>query len=429
MSPTTPLTDMNARVLSGVRVAVAAVLIVFAQGARSIRFERVDVPGAVISGEPVLLLCEYNLEGAELYSVKWYKNNVEFYRYLPSDVPPGQKYDLVGLYVNLSKSNHNRVYLDRTDLNSEGSYGCEVSTEGPEFRTIIFEKDLNIYVLPERGPVIEGVRGRYQLGDVLNATCRSRPSKPAPFLNWFVNGKLAPSHQVTHKGPYRRANALQASVSTLRFQITARHLAHGLIRLRCSSSINKNHSRSSQELLVGTQRHLATEKTYEEENAPTVTGVKPYYSVGHTIDLNCSAVMTTDEIELEWFINDDEHMPSGYQTRYPTSRQPETGLRETVVRLRFVLQPRHYHNDELRLRCTATFSKLLTLSSEETVLVASQQTPGFHIAESRSGCNPQARLVHLLAFSPLSLSLFLSLSLHTIKNKLYLTWFVIRMLL
>ncbi|XP_075742041.1 uncharacterized protein LOC142794669, partial [Rhipicephalus microplus] len=116
-----------------------------ALGALSIRFERVDVPGAVISGEPVLLLCEYNLEGAELYSVKWYKNNVEFYRYLPSDAPPGQKYDLVGLYVNVSTFQHNRVYLDRTDLNSEGTYGCEVSTEGPEFRTIIFEKDLNIY--------------------------------------------------------------------------------------------------------------------------------------------------------------------------------------------------------------------------------------------------------------------------------------------
>ncbi|KAH9370723.1 hypothetical protein HPB48_013970 [Haemaphysalis longicornis] len=78
-------------------------------------------------------------------------------------------------------------------------------------------------------------------------------------------------------------------------------------------------------------------------------------------------------------------MPAGYQTRYPVSVQPESGLRETVVRLRFVLQPRHYHNDELRLRCTATFSKLLTLSSEETVLVASQQTSGFHIAENRSG--------------------------------------------
>ncbi|KAG0424344.1 hypothetical protein HPB47_028423, partial [Ixodes persulcatus] len=274
--------------------------------ARSIRFERVDVPGAVISGEPVLLLCEYNLEGAELYSVKWYKNNVEFYRYLPSDAPPGQKYDLVGLYVNLSKSNHNRVFLDRTDLNSEGSYGCEVSTEGPEFRTIIFEKDLNIYVLPERGPVIEGVHARYQLGDILNATCRSRPSKPAPFLDWFINGKPAPPHQVSRQGPYRRANALQASVSTLRFQITARHLAQGSLRLQCASSINKNHSRSSQELLIGTQRHPTTEKSYEEENAPSVSGMKSYYSVGEPVDLNCSAVMTTDEIELEWFINDDE---------------------------------------------------------------------------------------------------------------------------
>lgn len=347
----------------------------------SIRFKRVDVPGAVISGEPVLLLCEYNLEGAELYSVKWYKNNVEFYRYLPSDFPPGQKYDLVGLYVNLSKSNHSSVFLERTDLNSEGSYGCEVSTEGPEYRTIIFEKDLNIYVLPDRGPVIEGVKQRYEVGDVLNVTCRSRPSKPAPSLEWFVNGESAPAQYVARHGPFRHPNALQASSSTLQFPITTHHIAQDFLRIRCASSINKNHSRSSHELRIGTQKQPTTEKIYEEENAPSISVARSYYNVGDALDLNCSAIMRTYEVELEWFINDDE-APSAYVTRYPVRRRAEDDSREIVVRLRLTVLPKHFHNDQLRVRCTATFSKLLTMSSEETVLVASQQSSGFHIAES-----------------------------------------------
>ncbi|XP_064455039.1 uncharacterized protein LOC135366292 isoform X2 [Ornithodoros turicata] len=333
-----------------------------------------------MSGEPVLLLCEYNLEGAELYSVKWYKDNVEFYRYLPSDVPPGQKYDLVGLYVNLSRSNHSRVFLERTDLNSEGSYGCEVSTEGPEYRTIIFEKDLNIYVLPDMGPAIEGVKPRYQVGDVLNATCRSRPSKPAPSLQWIINGEPVPEEQMIRSGPFRRPNALQASLSMLRLPITGDHLARDFLRLRCDSSVNKNHSRSSQEVRIGTHNQPATEKTYEEENAPSIGPASSYYNVGDLLELNCSGPVSTYEVQLEWFINDDE-APASSVRHYPIQRGGEV-----VLGLQLPVLPKHFRNNELRVRCTATFSRLLTMSSEETILVASRRSSGFHIdGGSRSG--------------------------------------------
>ncbi|XP_023238496.1 uncharacterized protein LOC111637270 [Centruroides sculpturatus] len=72
----------------------------FIEGIHGLKMCDLDVPGAVIAGKSVWLRCGYDLEEDELYSVKWYKNNVEFYRYLPSDVPPGQKYDLLGVYVD-----------------------------------------------------------------------------------------------------------------------------------------------------------------------------------------------------------------------------------------------------------------------------------------------------------------------------------------
>ncbi|UYV82868.1 hypothetical protein LAZ67_22001158 [Cordylochernes scorpioides] len=66
----------------------------------ALRLSRLEVPSAVVLGEPAWLNCSYDLESDELYSVKWYKNNVEFYRFLPSDRPPGQKYDLKGVFVD-----------------------------------------------------------------------------------------------------------------------------------------------------------------------------------------------------------------------------------------------------------------------------------------------------------------------------------------
>lgn len=55
-----------------------------------------------MKGDGVWLNCTYDLEREKLYSIKWHKNNVEFYRYLPEDAPPGQKYELDGIHLDVS---------------------------------------------------------------------------------------------------------------------------------------------------------------------------------------------------------------------------------------------------------------------------------------------------------------------------------------
>ena len=43
------------------------------------------IPTMVQKGDMVELMCNYHVEGdAELYSLKWYRDNVEFYRYIPT---------------------------------------------------------------------------------------------------------------------------------------------------------------------------------------------------------------------------------------------------------------------------------------------------------------------------------------------------------
>lgn len=60
------------------------------------------MPTYRIRGQPALLECDYDLEDDTLYSVKWYRDNEEFYRYLPKYDPPKQAYKLEGIKVEVS---------------------------------------------------------------------------------------------------------------------------------------------------------------------------------------------------------------------------------------------------------------------------------------------------------------------------------------
>ena len=49
-------------------------------GCDSISLPTLKVPSYAVKGSDVVLECDYDLEGQALYSVKWYKNGLEFYR-------------------------------------------------------------------------------------------------------------------------------------------------------------------------------------------------------------------------------------------------------------------------------------------------------------------------------------------------------------
>ncbi|GIY59524.1 uncharacterized protein CDAR_204271 [Caerostris darwini] len=106
-----------------------------------------DVPSPTTQGESVELICSYELDEDKLYSVKWYKDDVEFYRYVPNDWPPGQFLPLQGVKVDLSKSGSQSVFLRHVDLNSAGTYRCEVSAEAPEFQTVEAEKTMKVFAI------------------------------------------------------------------------------------------------------------------------------------------------------------------------------------------------------------------------------------------------------------------------------------------
>lgn len=57
---------------------------------------------AIRAGETLHLECNYDLEEALLYSIKWYFGDNEFYRYVPKESPPTRVFPLAGIIVDVS---------------------------------------------------------------------------------------------------------------------------------------------------------------------------------------------------------------------------------------------------------------------------------------------------------------------------------------
>jgi hypothetical protein len=72
-------------------------------GAESLHGVKLVFPPVVRLGGEATLLCLYDLEGQPLYSVKWYRGNQEFYRYMPKESPPGRTFPFEGIVVDVSE--------------------------------------------------------------------------------------------------------------------------------------------------------------------------------------------------------------------------------------------------------------------------------------------------------------------------------------
>ncbi|XP_074600429.1 uncharacterized protein LOC141854575 [Brevipalpus obovatus] len=222
----------------------------------SLKISLLLVPSPTIAGEPVELICGYEMEGEKLYSVKWYKDDAEFYRYVPNDYPPAQNLpDIEGIKVDLFKSGNKSVYLKRVDLNSEGKYKCEVSGEAPEFKTAEDEKEMKVYVLPQEGPQITGSKTKYGQGDTANLTCISAKSKPAATLKWLINDKEAPDEFQTKYPTEIHPDGLETSRRSLQFKIDAEHFRDGNMKLKCIATSPNDFSMSTLKTLHGDRRH------------------------------------------------------------------------------------------------------------------------------------------------------------------------------
>uniref|UniRef100_A0A182K665 Ig-like domain-containing protein n=1 Tax=Anopheles christyi TaxID=43041 RepID=A0A182K665_9DIPT len=220
--------------------------------ASGIMLTEVRVPKHTIKGHSVRLECHYDMEGEALYSVKWYKDGSEFYRYVPRDDPPGTVFPQPGIIVDLLNSTSEQVVLAPIDLSSSGKYRCEVSAEAPSFQTVSDHGEMLVVVLPEEDPYITGGKPRYQIGDIVRVNCTSGRSKPAVHLTWHINGETADGSLVKRFEPIVSGpDKLETSILGLEFRVKPKHFKRGDMKLKCLATISTVYWKSNEESVEG----------------------------------------------------------------------------------------------------------------------------------------------------------------------------------
>lgn len=78
-------------------------LFIIVPDVRALTNMQIRVPEAVKRGDSVTLECDYDLESAALYTIKWYRNEEEFYRFVPKESPPSQAFSVPHVTVDVSR--------------------------------------------------------------------------------------------------------------------------------------------------------------------------------------------------------------------------------------------------------------------------------------------------------------------------------------
>ncbi|XP_017798775.1 PREDICTED: cell adhesion molecule 2-like [Habropoda laboriosa] len=203
------------------------------QEVAGLKLLRINVPAYSFRGESAQLECRYDLQGKTLYSITWYKDHEEFYRYVPREEQAKHSYSVKGVKVDIAHSDNQKVKLMNVSLHSSGRYKCEVSAEAPSFNSVSAEANMEVVVLPQEGPEITSVDKIYATGDVLGLNCTSGKSNPAATLKWFINGKqVKPDTKTTYEH-----HGLYSVMSSLRLQLEPNHITGDKINVRCEATV------------------------------------------------------------------------------------------------------------------------------------------------------------------------------------------------
>nr|XP_023018457.1 uncharacterized protein LOC111507391 [Leptinotarsa decemlineata] len=89
--------------------------------------------------EDMDLDCHFDMGTEELYAVKWYKDDHEFFRYMPRRKPNTMLFPVAGVHLasagtDCSQTRCKIKLQNLSRAHSGGAYRCEISSEAPAFR-------------------------------------------------------------------------------------------------------------------------------------------------------------------------------------------------------------------------------------------------------------------------------------------------------
>ncbi|XP_046805636.1 uncharacterized protein LOC111674830 [Lucilia cuprina] len=179
-------------------------------------------PPAVRQNQSVTLRCHYTIEGAPLYSVKFYRGQLEFFRYTPGEYPNTKVFHFPGIKVDESVSNATQVVIRNVNFGLSGTFSCEVTADAPLFSTATAYAQMQVVEFPDKRPQLFTELTRYEPGDVLRANCSTPPSRPRAELRFTINNIPVSSEETQY---IRTVDNLIASRLSLKVQLQAIHFA------------------------------------------------------------------------------------------------------------------------------------------------------------------------------------------------------------
>ncbi|VVC87552.1 unnamed protein product [Leptidea sinapis] len=194
--------------------------------------------------------CSYDLEGAALYSIRWYRAETEFYRYVPRELPPTMVFPLPGASVDLAQSDHHQVRIVNLNRRLSGDYQCEVSADAPLFHTDIRSAPLTVVDPPFRAPLLTVPQRNFARGDVIKANCSiaEKVSWHPAELDFKERGAFSQLHlTVLETEHYKVGLSYTSSNLDAVYMITPPE--SGQFTLGCVATIHDIYARQSEVLL------------------------------------------------------------------------------------------------------------------------------------------------------------------------------------
>ncbi|XP_042871394.1 uncharacterized protein LOC122252794 [Penaeus japonicus] len=196
----------------------------------------VEVPLYAVAGGRVNVSCMFDLGTTGLYSLKWYHNDTEFYRFVPTDthrsvdIKPTIKFQ-----VHEVSRTDSQVTLSITSMTSAatGEYKCEVIAEHPSFRTEADSVIMTVLDEAPSPPVITGTQELYEDGDIIKLRCQPESipvSGPSPSIMWFIQGRPARREYVF---PYREDTYSEESGKILEVPAAQISAGGGAVKIEC----------------------------------------------------------------------------------------------------------------------------------------------------------------------------------------------------
>ncbi|KAK6635238.1 hypothetical protein RUM44_000489 [Polyplax serrata] len=206
-----------------------------------LKITNLTIPSVADVRQTAVLICNFDLENSKLYSVKWYKDDLEFCRFMPDGSPNVQIFTVEGVHITTNECNITTVVLHPLEYLTSGLYTCEVSTEAPYFKTVQTAVNMSVWGIPEKDPTITGLENIYAVGDYVTGNCTSDESLPSSEINWYINDNQVESWQLKQYPIISVDNKfhLKKSVLGVSFQVDHSHFAGkgNTMVLRCVSRV------------------------------------------------------------------------------------------------------------------------------------------------------------------------------------------------